>query len=196
MGRKKALVWLCWQGWLQPTTHRRGPTTDRHGGSWLLGYPSGPMRLSLDNLIPSGSPEEAMQMPILVRTPVQHDLGVTSTPCLTSFQYLTSQTRDYRSLPHSQSEGLEKITLANWHHVYMYIWRKISYVQIWMIVLPVCKKEREARLSIEFALDVHKQFRCMGHQLTWYTYIYFIISIWFETYVWSQNLALRMYRKK
>ena len=51
-------------------------------------------------------------MPILVRTPVQHDLGVTSTPCLTSFQYLTSQTRDYRSLPHSQSECLEKIILA------------------------------------------------------------------------------------
>ena len=95
--RQKDMVWLYWKGLLQPTTHQRGPTTDRHGGFWLLGYPSDPVHLSSVNLIPSGSPEETMLMPTLVRTPAQHVSGATRIPRLTSSLVLTSQTQDYRS---------------------------------------------------------------------------------------------------
>merc|ERR1719309_848573 len=58
----------------------RGPTTDQHGSSWLLGFPSGPVRPSLDNLILLGSPEKAMLMPTLVRTPIQHESKATEPP--------------------------------------------------------------------------------------------------------------------
>ena len=101
---QKILVQLYWKGWLQPTTPWRGLTTDRHGSFWLLGFPSGPVRLSLDNLVSLGSPKKTMLMPILVQTPIQHVPGVTRAPRLTLFQYLTSRTQDYKSSPHSRPE--------------------------------------------------------------------------------------------
>jgi len=60
------------------------------GGSWLLGFPSGPVRPSLGNLIFLGSPRKAMLMPALVRTPIQHASGVSRAPFLTLFQTLAS----------------------------------------------------------------------------------------------------------
>ena len=84
--------------------HRCNPTTTWHGSFWLLGFTSGPVRLSLDNLVSLGSPKKTMLMPILVQTPIQHVPGVTRAPRLTSFQYLTSRTQDYKSSPHSRPE--------------------------------------------------------------------------------------------
>jgi hypothetical protein len=45
---QKKVVWLCWRGWIQPVTHWREPTTSQHGNSWLLGFPPGPLRPSLE----------------------------------------------------------------------------------------------------------------------------------------------------
>ena len=44
-----------------------------------------------------------MLMPALVWTPIQHELQAARTPFLIPVQYLTSQSQDYKSLPHSQS---------------------------------------------------------------------------------------------
>ena len=79
------------------------------GGSWLLGFPSGPVRPSLGNLILLGSPRKTMLMPALVRTPIQHASGVSRAPSLTLFQILASRKQDYRSMPSSQPECLELI---------------------------------------------------------------------------------------
>ena len=81
---KKFCVWLCWKGWRPPSTHWRGPTTDSHGDSWLLSFPPGPVRPSLVNLTPPGSPGGSMLMQALVRTPDQHDPVTTRTPLLKS----------------------------------------------------------------------------------------------------------------
>ena len=81
---KKFCVWLCWKGWRPPSTHWRGPTTDSHGDSWLLSFPPGPVRPSLVNLAPPGSPGGPMLMQALVRTPDQHDPVTTRTPLLKS----------------------------------------------------------------------------------------------------------------
>ena len=70
---KKFCVWLCWRGWRGRGTQWRRPTTDSHGDSWLLGVPPGPVRPSLSNLTPPGSPGGSMLMQALVRTPDQHD---------------------------------------------------------------------------------------------------------------------------
>ena len=79
---KKFCVWLCWRGWQPPATHQRGPTTDSHGDSWLLGFPPGPVRPSLDNLTPPSSPGGSMLMQALVRTPDQHEPVTTRSPLL------------------------------------------------------------------------------------------------------------------
>ena len=63
---KKFWVWLYWRGCQPLTTHWCDPTTDSHGDSWLLGFPPGPVRLSLDNLILFSSLKEAMLMQVLV----------------------------------------------------------------------------------------------------------------------------------
>ena len=96
------MVWLYWKSYLQSITHQRDPTTNQHENFWLLSFPSGPLRPSLGNLIFSDSSKKAMLMPTLMRTPIQHESIATRTPLLISFHYLTSQTQDYRSTPHSQ----------------------------------------------------------------------------------------------
>ena len=68
------------QGKYPPATLWRGPTTDSHGDFWLLGFPPGPFRHSLVNLLHSGSPEWCMSMQALVRTLDQHVLMVTGNP--------------------------------------------------------------------------------------------------------------------
>ena len=70
---KKFWVWLYWRGCQPLTTHWCDPTTDSHGDSWLLGFPPGPVRLSLDNLILFSSLKEAMLMQVLVRTLDRHE---------------------------------------------------------------------------------------------------------------------------
>jgi len=84
---KKISVCFYWKGWLQLNTHKRGPTTVWHGNFWLLGFPSGPIRPSLNNLISQGSPWKAMLMSGLVRTLIQHESNVTRTPLLKPFQF-------------------------------------------------------------------------------------------------------------
>ena len=79
---KKFCVWLCWRGWGPLTTHWRGPTTDSHGDSWLLSFPPGPVRPSLVNLTPPGSPGGSMLMQALVRTPDQHESVTNRNPLL------------------------------------------------------------------------------------------------------------------
>lgn len=61
-------------------THGRDPTTAQHGNFWLLGFPPGPFRSSLDNLDASDSSDLSMPMLSLVRTPVQHAADYSAIP--------------------------------------------------------------------------------------------------------------------
>jgi len=54
-------------------TPGRDPTTARHGDFWLLGFPSGPVRLSLANLATPDSSRVSILMASLVRTPSQRE---------------------------------------------------------------------------------------------------------------------------
>ncbi|KAK6295447.1 hypothetical protein J4Q44_G00346730 [Coregonus suidteri] len=60
------------QGCTAACTHRRYPTTGRHGGFDLLRFRSGPVHPSLDDLVVPGSPRNTISIPNLVRTPVRH----------------------------------------------------------------------------------------------------------------------------
>ena len=59
-------------GYRVAPAHRCDPTTVRHGNFWLLGFPSDPIRSSLDNLDLPDSSNRSMSMPDLVRTPDRH----------------------------------------------------------------------------------------------------------------------------
>ena len=63
-------------------THWRDPTTAQHGNFWLLGFPPGPVRSSLDNLDPPDSSDWTMSMLGLVRTPVRRKRRSSRTPGL------------------------------------------------------------------------------------------------------------------
>ncbi|KAK3580123.1 hypothetical protein CHS0354_034063 [Potamilus streckersoni] len=62
--------------------HRRDPTTARHGDFCLLCFHPGPVRPSLDNLDPLGSPEGPILMPSLARTPDRHRAPRSRAPAL------------------------------------------------------------------------------------------------------------------
>ncbi|KAL8624399.1 hypothetical protein ACOMHN_012799 [Nucella lapillus] len=66
----------------QTTIHRCDPATARHGAFCLLCLHPGPVRLSLDNLGPQGSPRGSISMPGSARTPVQHGTPAGRTPAL------------------------------------------------------------------------------------------------------------------
>lgn len=70
---KRLMVWLSWSGWYWRFTPRRYPITACHEDFWLLGFPSGPVRLSLANLITSDSSIVTILMASLMRTPCQHE---------------------------------------------------------------------------------------------------------------------------
>jgi len=53
------------------STRRRCPTTAHRGDFWLLGFPPGPIRLSLANLGPMGYPAGPILTTSLARTSVQ-----------------------------------------------------------------------------------------------------------------------------
>lgn len=53
------------------STHRRYPATAHRGDFWLLGFPPGPVRLSLANLGPVGYPAGPILTTSLARTSVQ-----------------------------------------------------------------------------------------------------------------------------
>ncbi|KAH0566602.1 hypothetical protein KQX54_002307, partial [Cotesia glomerata] len=61
-------------------TPGRDPTTARHGDFWLLGFPSGPVRLSLANLATPDSSRVPILMASLVRTPSQRGSRTHSDP--------------------------------------------------------------------------------------------------------------------
>ena len=51
--QSKVLVWLCWKGCRQPSTHWHGPTTDPNGDSWP--FPVNQMKRKSDKKIASKS---------------------------------------------------------------------------------------------------------------------------------------------
>lgn len=61
-------------------TPGRDPTTARHGDFWLLGFPSGPVRLSLANLVTPDSSRVPILMASLARTPSQREPRTSSDP--------------------------------------------------------------------------------------------------------------------
>ncbi|KAK3580124.1 hypothetical protein CHS0354_034064 [Potamilus streckersoni] len=61
---------------------QRDPTTARHGDFCLLCFHPGPVRPSLDNLDPLGSPEGPILMPSLARTPDRHRAPRSRAPAL------------------------------------------------------------------------------------------------------------------
>lgn len=70
---KRLMVWLYWSGWYWRFTPRRYPITACHEDFWLLVFTSGPVRLSLANLITSDSSIVTILMASLMRTPCQHE---------------------------------------------------------------------------------------------------------------------------
>ena len=69
---KRNSVRVCCLGYPQSPIHRCNPTTIWHGSFWLLGFPSDPVRFSLDNLDILGYPEISILMPNLARTSDRH----------------------------------------------------------------------------------------------------------------------------
>lgn len=78
-------------------TRGRDPTTARHGDFWLLGFPSGPVRLSLANLVTPDSSRVPILMASLVRTPSQRE------PC--SSRFPRPQTLLHNQPPSSRITG-------------------------------------------------------------------------------------------
>ncbi|KAF0764802.1 Uncharacterized protein FWK35_00015020 [Aphis craccivora] len=64
------------------STRRRYPTTAHRGDFWLLGFPPGPVRLSLANLGPVGYPTGPILTTSLARTSVQRGQTCHSCPHL------------------------------------------------------------------------------------------------------------------
>ncbi len=79
---KKSHVCLCWSGCCTLPTRRRDPTTACRGRFELLGFPPGPVRTSLVNLVFQTSVRPTILTPGLARTPVQHVTGRSRTPVL------------------------------------------------------------------------------------------------------------------
>ena len=94
----KFWVWLYWKGCEPLTIHWCDPTADPHGDSWLLGFPPGPVRPSLGNLIPFSSMKEAMLTRVLVRTPDRHEPVADRNPFLKP---------SHRARFQQEQEGLE-----------------------------------------------------------------------------------------
>ena len=67
--KSKDVVRLYYQGYSRGATPRRSPTTTRHEGFWLLGFPPGPLHLSLANLETQNSFYIPILIPGLERTP-------------------------------------------------------------------------------------------------------------------------------
>uniref|UniRef100_A0ABD2X8A5 Uncharacterized protein n=1 Tax=Trichogramma kaykai TaxID=54128 RepID=A0ABD2X8A5_9HYME len=88
----------CWYS----STPGRDPTTARHGDFWLLGYPPGPVRLSLANLATSDSSEVAILMASLVRTPSQHGARTNSRSQSQILRHNQPPVAGLQEPPHSQ----------------------------------------------------------------------------------------------
>lgn len=78
--KKKLWVESYWPGYRCGPTPGRDPTTARHGDFWLLGFPSGPVRLSLANLANPDSSGLPILMASLARTPSLREPEPTGTP--------------------------------------------------------------------------------------------------------------------
>ena len=90
---KRNAVWLYWMGWHQRFTPQRYPITVYHEDFWLLGFPPGPVRLSLANLHTSDSSIVRILMVNLMRTPCQHE----PSDIQISHSQISPQTRPPRS---------------------------------------------------------------------------------------------------
>ncbi len=71
--------------------HRRCPATAQRGGFWLLGFPPGPVRPSLDDLETSPSGMVSISTPSLARTPDQHAQMKGGTPNTGGFHHPAPQ---------------------------------------------------------------------------------------------------------
>ena len=87
----KERVRLYWPGYQPTPIHRCDPTTAWHGDFCLLRFRPGPIRPSLDNLVPPASADETILMPSLVRTPDRHRTSESRTPDLKTFNALSFQ---------------------------------------------------------------------------------------------------------
>lgn len=103
----KVKVPLYKLGWYRPPTHGRDPITAQHGCFWLLGFPSGPVHTSLDNLVTQGYPRVPILMPSLMRTPTQHGKFCNRTPNCKLFLNQASQKQDYRATPPAPARSEE-----------------------------------------------------------------------------------------
>ena len=88
---KKSVVRLYRTGYQQTPIHRCDPTTARHGDFCLLCFHPGPVRLSLDNLDPRGSPQGPISMPGLAWTPDRHGTPADRGPALKPFPLSASK---------------------------------------------------------------------------------------------------------
>ena len=88
---KKSVVRLYRTGYQQTPIHRCDPTTARHGDFCLLCFHPGPVRLSLDDLNPRGSPQGPISMPGLARTPDRHGTPADRGPALKPFPLSASK---------------------------------------------------------------------------------------------------------
>ena len=82
--KNQSQVRLYRTGCQQVPIHGCDPTTARHGDFCLLGFPPGPVRLSLGNLDISNSFKIPILMPSLVWTPDRHSTPESRTPVLKS----------------------------------------------------------------------------------------------------------------
>ena len=89
--KKKSVVRLYRTGYQQTPIHRCDPTTARHGDFCLLCFHPGPVRLSLDNLDPRGSPQGPISMPGLAWTPDRHGTPADRGPALKPFPLSASK---------------------------------------------------------------------------------------------------------
>ncbi|KAK9890643.1 hypothetical protein WA026_012003 [Henosepilachna vigintioctopunctata] len=90
----------------------RDPTTARHGDFWLLGFPPGPIRPSLANLVILDSSGMTILMPSLVRTPGQRKTLNTRTPDLKPSTEPDLQVAGLQESPRSQSKEERKVWKA------------------------------------------------------------------------------------
>lgn len=93
-------------------TPGRDPTTARHGDFWLLGFPSGPVRLSLANLVTPDSSRVPILMASLVRTPSQRESRTGRCP--------RPQTLRHNQLPSSRITGAATLPAERTFVTYRY----------------------------------------------------------------------------
>jgi len=133
---KKKMQKLC-VGSYQPgcqcgPTPGRDPTTARHGDFWLLGFPSGPVRLSLANLVTPDSSRVPILMASLVRTPSQRESRTSRCPRPQTLQHNqppSSRITGAATLPAERSVAICRYKLPENDRFYLKFASRISRLQ-------------------------------------------------------------------